>query len=322
MAYTLAEQLTLRAEHSKDSDPILQIWGHMTVGDTLSSRGNPLLAVQHFEKALSLYDPAHKRSFGTFLADVRLNPLSYLSLNLWVLGYPERALQRSYEALKIAHAQLRPHDLAFVQFFAGRLRQLLRDGRATQEVSESLIALSAEHGFSFWLAQARIELGGAIAEQGGNEEGFAQMQQGLTALRANGPRRQYLCLLAKACTETGRFDDGLSALNEALAMAHNNDAHEYEAEMHRLRGELLLKQNDSNAAEAENCFERAIEIARNWSAKSWELRATISLSRLLAQQGRSNEARTMLADVYNWFTEGFDTADLKDAKALLDELSA
>jgi predicted ATPase len=197
----------------------------------------------------------------------------------------------------------------------------MRDGRATQEVSERLITLSTEHGFSFWLAQARIELGGAIAEQGRNEEGLAQMQDGLAALRANGPRRQYLCLLAKTCTETGRFDRGLSALTEALAMAYDYDAHEYEAEMHRLKGELLLRRDDSNAAEAEDCFLRAIEIARNWSAKSWELRATTSLARLLNRPDRRDEACRKLAVIYDWFTEGFDTADLKDAKALLHELS-
>jgi predicted ATPase len=122
--------------------------------------------------------------------------------------------------------------------------------------------------------------------------------------------------------KTGRLDDGLSALTEALAVADEREARVFEAETHRLKGELLLKQDDSNAAEAQNCFARAIEIARRQSAKSWELRATMSLARLLAKQGRRDEARTMLAEIYNWFTEGFDTADLKDAKALLDELSA
>ena len=119
----------------------------------------------------------------------------------------------------------------------------------------------------------------------------------------------------------GRLDDGLSALTEALAVADEHEDRYYEAETYRLKGELLLKQDDSNAAEAQRCFERAIEIARKQSAKSWELRATMSLARLLAKQGRRDEARTMLADIYDWFTEGFDTADLKDAKALLDELN-
>ena len=129
-----------------------------------------------------------------------------------------------------------------------------------------------------------------------------------------------LCLLVEVCIETGRFDDGLSALNEALAAANEHENRSYEAETHRLKGELLLKQDDPNAVEAQSCFRRAIEIARNQSAKSWELRATTSLARLLANHGRRDEARTMLAEIYGWFTEGFDTADLKDAKELLEEL--
>jgi len=130
-----------------------------------------------------------------------------------------------------------------------------------------------------------------------------------------------LCLLAEACGEAGRLDDGLSALTEALAAADEHGIRQYEAETHRLRGELLLRQDLSKAAEAQSCFERAIEIARKQSAKSLELRATISLSQLLDKQGRREEARAMLADIYGWFTEGFDTADLKDAKTLLDELN-
>ncbi len=134
-------------------------------------------------------------------------------------------------------------------------------------------------------------------------------------------RPYFLCLLADACIKAGRVDDGLSALNEALAAADAHENRSYEAETYRLKGELLLKQDQSNAAEAQSCFQRATEIARKQSAKSWELRATMSLARLLAKQGRRDKASVMLADIYNWFTEGFDTADLKDANALLDEMS-
>jgi predicted ATPase len=130
-----------------------------------------------------------------------------------------------------------------------------------------------------------------------------------------------LCLLAEACRESGRLDEGQSALTEALVAADENEIRFYEAETHRLKGELLLKQDDSYASEAKSCFQRAIEIARNQNAKSWELRTSVSLARLLDKQGRRDEARTMLAEIYGWFTEGFDTADLKDAKALLDELN-
>jgi predicted ATPase len=134
-------------------------------------------------------------------------------------------------------------------------------------------------------------------------------------------RPYFLCLLAEACTQTGRLDDGLGALTEALAAADEHENRCNEAEMHRLKGELLLKQNNSNVEEAQSCFERAIEIAHKQNAKSLELRATTSLARLLAKQGRCGEARAMLVEIYNWFTEGFDTADLKDAKELLDELN-
>jgi predicted ATPase len=186
------------------------------------------------------------------------------------------------------------------------------------------MALSTEHGFIFWLATANILHGWARAEQGRNQEAIAQVQEGLTAHRAAGAkvdRPLDLSLLAEAYMKTGRLDDGLRALTEALAVADEGEARVYEAEAHRLKGELLLKQDDSNAAEAQNCFQRAIEIAQKQSAKSWELRATMSFARLLDKQGKRDEARAMLAEIYGWFTEGFDTADLKDAKALLDELS-
>ena len=163
-----------------------------------------------------------------------------------------------------------------------------------------------------------------MTEQRHNEEGIALIQEGLAASRATGSelyRPYFLCLLAEACTQTGRLDEGLSALTEALAAANEHEDRHYEPEAHRLKGELLLKQNDSNAVEAQSCFERAIRIARKQSAKSLELRATMSLARLLAKEGRRDEAHAMLADIYNWFTEGFDTADLKNAKALLEELN-
>ena len=134
-------------------------------------------------------------------------------------------------------------------------------------------------------------------------------------------RPHSLATLAEACLVANRFDDGLSALTEAMATAEDHEEYCHLPELYRLRGKLLLKKEDSNAGDAQRCFEQAMEIARKQSAKSFELRATTSLARLLASQGRRDEARTMLADIYNWFTEGFDTADLKDAKALLDELS-
>ncbi len=175
------------------------------------------------------------------------------------------------------------------------------------------------------MAHATILRGWAIAEQGRNDEGIAHIQEGLAASRTIGAevvRTYFLCLLAEVCMKRGRLDDGLGALSEALAAANDREERVSEAEIHRLKGELLLRQNNSNASEAQSCFQSAIAVARKQSAKSLELRATVSLARLLDKQGKRDEARAMLADIYNWFTEGFDTADLKDAKALLNELSA
>ena len=162
-----------------------------------------------------------------------------------------------------------------------------------------------------------------MAKQGRNEKGDCTDTRRLSGTRVKGletGRPYWLSLLAEACGERGRLDDGLNASTGALAA---DDAHEdrhYEAQIHRLKGELLLKQNNSNASEAQSCFERAIAVVRKQSAKSLELRATMSLARLLAKQDHRDEARTMLAEIYNWFTDGFDTADLIDAKALLEEL--
>jgi predicted ATPase len=185
------------------------------------------------------------------------------------------------------------------------------------------MALSIEHGFTLWLALATTLHGAALAAQGRNEEAIAQIEEGLAATAATGAKMSrpgILNLLAGACIGTGRLDNGLAALTEALAIADEHEDRMYEGETHRLKGELLLRQNHLNVTEAQRCFQRAIEIARNRSAKSHELHATMSLARLLDSQGKRAEARAVLAEIYGWFTEGFDTADLKDAKALLNEL--
>jgi len=244
---------------------------------------------------------------------------------LWVLGYPDQALKRANEAVEFSQALSHPLSMAGAEFFLGVVQQHRHEVRAAQKAAERAIALSAEHGFSFWSAVATILRGWAMAQQGLTEQGIAQMEEGLAAFHATGAgtgRPHWLSLLAETCIESGRLSDGLSVLAEAQAFADETGAREYEAERYRLKGELLLKQDDSYGAEAQSCFLRAIEIARRESARSWELRATMSLARLLAKQGKRDEARTMLAEIYGWFTEGFDTADLKDARALLDELSS
>jgi len=319
-AYELAQRLLSRAQGMHD--PALLVFAHLALGDTSYSMGEWLVAREHLEMAISLYDRERHRPLASrYLGlDAGISSLSYLALTLSQLGYPDQALRKSNEALALAQALSDPLGVALAEAFGGGLRQLRRDARATQEAAERLNALSAEHGFPFFLTWATTMRGCAIAEQGRNEEGIEKMREGLAALNRT-TRPQYLCLLAKACIETGRLHDGLSALTEALALADEHELRAYEAEANRLMGDLLLKQN-SNTAEAQSCFQRAIQIARKQSGRSWELRATMSLARLLRDTNRRDEARAMLAEIYNWFTEGFDTADLKDAKALLDELDA
>ena len=187
------------------------------------------------------------------------------------------------------------------------------------------MATGTEHGITDYLAFAISLRGWAITAHDRNNDEIGLILEGMAASRSTGAeafRPYYLSLLAERYMETGNLDKGLSALNEALAATDENEQRYYKAEIHRLKGELLLRKNNSTAAEGQRCFERAIEVARKQSGKSFELRATTSLARLLASQGHREDARAKLAEIYNWFTEGFDTADLIEAKTLLDELNS
>jgi predicted ATPase len=196
--------------------------------------------------------------------------------------------------------------------------------RATQERAEATISLTKEQGFPYWMVFSSILRGWALAHQGQTKEGIEQIHQGLRAYRATGAvlcQPYFLALLAEAHGIMGQPEAGLMVLTEALTLTDITGERWSEPELYRLKGELLLQQSSDNQAEAESCFRHALDLARNQQAKSLELRAATSLARLWQQQGKRAEARQVLAEVYEWFTEGFDTADLKDAKALLDELA-
>jgi predicted ATPase len=189
--------------------------------------------------------------------------------------------------------------------------------------ADALIALSREQAFTLREAAGVALRGWALAKQKRQEEGIAQIRQGLAATQATGAKLfgpYFSALLAEACGEAGQAEEGLAVLAEAFDLASRTGCASIESRLHLLKGELLLLQSSSEAAI--QCFRYAIEIARRQSARSWELRATMSLARLLRDTGRRDEARTMLAEIYNWFTEGFNTADLIEAKRLLDELSS
>jgi predicted ATPase len=324
--YELAEQLLQRAQSAHDPVPLL--YARYALGITSYWMGQLQLAREHLESAIALYDPKPDRplAFRYLGVDAGVTCLSYASLTLWQLGYPDQALKKGYEVLEFAQGLAHPHSLASAEYHVGVvLRHYRREPRAAQENADSVIAFCVERGFTDFLALATTMRGWAIAELGRNKEGIAEIQEGLAASRATGAklfRPFFLCVLAQVYMDTCRLGDGLSALIEALALADEHEEREHEAEIYRLKGELLLKQNYSNASEAQSCFQRAIEIARKQSAKSLELRATTSLARLFDKQGNRDEARTILAKIYGWFTEGFDTADLKDAQALLGALNA
>jgi predicted ATPase len=325
IAYELAERLLWRAQSAHEL--VLQMNAENLLGVTSFYMGDLLPSREHLETATSLYDLERHRLLAVqYGVDTGVACLSFLAWTLWQLGYPNQALKRGNEALALAQRLSHPFSLVFAEYFGGSiLAQSRREARVAQETAESVIRLSAERGFTQFLAWATGLRGWAMAEQGCNEEGILQLQEALRASRGAGAelwRPYFLCLLAEACMQTGRRDDGLRALTEALAAADEHDIGFSKAEIHRLKGELLLSQDDLNTAEAQNCFERAIEITRKHGAKSLELRAATSLARLLDKQGRRSDACTMLAEIHNWFTEGFDTADFKDAKQLLDDLGA
>jgi predicted ATPase len=282
-----------------------------------------------------LYNTTQQHSSHIFLygQDPGVLCRVYGAFALWHLGYPDQALQRIQEALILAQELSHPLSLAVALDFAAWLDQLCRKRQAAQERAETAVALCTEQEFPFWLAWGTLLQGWALVERGQGEEGITRLLQGLAAYQATGAevvRPYFLALLAEAYRTVGQAEEGLSVLAEALAVAHRTGERFYEAELYRLKGELLLTRAGRRAkaagkkgsgAEAEGCFQKAITIAHHQRAKSLELRAVMSLSRLWQQQGKQAEARQLLAEIYSWFTEGFDTADLQEAKALLDALT-
>jgi len=279
----------------------------------------------HLEQGLALYDPQEHRALAfRYGLDLGVWCLSYVAWPLWLLGYPDQALQRSHEALTLAQELSHPISLAAALFYVALTHHLRRESVAVQECAEAAIALSSEAGFGLYLALGTAIRGWALSAQGHAEEGMAQTRQGMAAFQALGVKLYlpcYLAMLAEAYDSMGQAEEALRMLAEALRVADKTGEYVYKAELYRLQGELLLQQATGSGDEAEACFHQALDIARRQQAKSWELRTAMSLARLWQRQGKHAEARTLLAPIYGWFTEGFDTADLQEARALLEELS-
>ena len=323
-ARELGEELLTLAQHLQD--PVYLQGAHFALGSTLLYLGEFPLSRQQWEQSLALYDPqqhdAHAVLFGW---DLGVFGRAQAPHALWSLGYPDQALAMSREALTLAQELSHPFSLAVALDYAAMLHQFRREPHAVHERAEAAIALCTEQGFAYYLAWGTTMQGWAQVAQGQDEEGLAQMRRGLAALRATGAALRlpyYLALLAEACGQTGQAAEGLTLLAEALAQAHKTGESWTEAELHRLKGELLLMDClPTTTRRLKDVFHQALAIARRQQAKSWELRAAMSLSRLWQQQGKRAEAYELLAPIYGWFTEGFDTADLQEAKALLEELA-
>ena len=322
-ARELGEQLLTLAQHTQDLAFLLE--AHRALGTTFLILGELVPARTHLEQGIARYDPQQHRAFAFLYGqDPRVTCLGYLAWDMWVLGYPEQALQSIYEARALAQGLSHPFSLAFALSWASRVHLFRREWSLTQERAEELMALCREQGFTQRLAEGIRLRGWALAEQGRTAEGIIQMQQGLTAGLATGAlalRPNWLALIAEACGKAGQIEEGLRVVAEGLAAVSDTGERFWESELYRLQGVLQLALSMDNQAEVETCFWQALDIARRQQAKSLELRATMSLSRLWQRQGKRDAARQLLAEVYDWFTEGFDTADLQEAKALLAELT-
>jgi TOMM system kinase/cyclase fusion protein len=318
-AHALGEQLLTLAQHAQDAAMLLA--AHRALGTTLFRLGAIASAQTHFAQGIALYDSKQHRALAFLYGeDTGVVCYSIGAWALWYLGYPDQGLVWSDEAVTLAQQVAHPFSLAFALVLAAMVHQLRREVRADQERAEAALSLAMEQGFPHWMTQGAIQRGWTLVHQGQAQEGIEQITEGLRTYRTTGAainQSYFLALLAEAHGTMGQPEAGLTVLTEALTLTETTGERLYESECYRLKGELLLQQSSDNQTEAESCFHQALDIARNQEAKSFELRIATSLTKLWKQQGKRQEAHDLLAPVYSWFTEGFDTADLQDAKALL-----
>jgi tetratricopeptide (TPR) repeat protein len=348
-AHELCEPCLTLAQRVQD--PVFLLEAHRMFGVTSFFLGELVMAHEHLEQGIALYDVQQSRS-RTFSSgmDPGVVCLSVLSWALWMRGYPDRALTKSREALTLAQKLSHAYSLGYALNYASVLHGWRREVQFAQERAEAVTMLANEYGFVQFSHVKRFWQNWALAAQRSTENCSDHIPQELSTWQAVSgeleiPHR--LAMLADAYGKTGEVGLWLRAINEALAIVHENAVHHYEAELYRLKGELLLRQARERAsihiacpktsraiageqgcvtpgfplhAEAELCFHQALDVAQRQHAKSLELRAAVSLSRLWQQQGKREEARQLLTEIYAWFTEGFATPDLQEAQVLLNTL--
>ena len=319
----LAEQFSILAEKQEATVPIMI--GHRLMGHALLMTGEIAKAQAHYSQGLALYDPVEHRPFATrFGTDISVAILGFRSLALWLLGYPDAALGDADCALKdareIGHAATWMYALNHAAIFA---HIHCGNYKAAKAELEELVALANEKGAPFWKALATINKGLLLAPDGNESDAIKTFTSGMAAYQSTGAtlyRPQHLSYLASAHAKVGQFEEAWRCISEAITAVETTKESWYEAEVNRVAGEVALKMPEPDAAKAEAYFERALAVARQQQAKSWEVRAAMSMARLWRDQGKPQQARDLLAPIYGWFTEGFDTRDLKEAKALLEEL--
>ena len=324
-ARQLGEQLLQLAERLQDT--ALRLESHRALGYTFLSLGEITAAHDHALQGVTLYDPqVHQSRAFQYGQDPGITCLVYAAQSLWLMGYPTQAVQRSQESLTLSETLAHPYSQAVTLGWAGWFHQLSGSTPAVQEHTEALLALSAEHGFGLWTAQGTILHGWSLAAQGQAEEGITELKEGLGAMQKTGTvlmHPYFLALLTEAYLSSGQLDEAGRALQEAFETAETTGERWYEAELHHLKGQLLRGRSAAgpNGTTAESCFQQAINVAQQQNAKAFELRASVSLSRLWQEEEKQHEAHQLLSGVYAGFTEGFDTPYLQEANALLTELA-
>ena len=321
-ARALGEQLVALAE--RQQDPALLVGGCHALGQDLFQMGDLIAARRNVEQGIALFDPRQHRLRNWPGGQPGEQCYLYDAFALWMLGYPDQALRRGEEALTLAEELANLANLVNTLAFVALVHVLRRQPAAARRRAEAAMEMSAEQRNPFFLAYGTVLHGWAQTIQGQIEDGIAEIDRGIAAYRATGSQTwlpYFLALQVETYAQAKRLDDGLASLAEAFAIVDKTEERCWLAELNRIKGELLLVVSPDNRAEAESCFSQALDIARRQQAKSWELRAAISLARCWRDQGKRVQARGLLAPIYSWFTEGFDTADVKEAKALLDELS-
>src|SRR6516162_8983982 len=320
----LASQFMARAEKQGQTVPVMI--GHRLMGNSLTLTGDIAKGREHYDQAFALYDPDKHRPLATrFGQDVGVSIFVYRALARWMLGYPEAALADVDHVLEDARDSGHAVPLMYAQFHTSLTNVLCAKYAAANAQSSEVVRLADEKGSALWKALGTMQTGCVLAQSGKASEAIQMITSGITMYRSTGSRLYlpiFLSHLSKAQAELGQFDDAWRCIGEAMAAVETTKERWYEAEIHRLTGEIALKLPQLGSSQAGAYFERALTVARAQQAKSWELRAAMSMARLWHDRGMREKARALLAPVYGWFTEGFDTLDLKQAKALLDEMSS